>query len=106
MKLHGASLALVIQAAATHWGWHQIRPQLEQQALSRAGLTIAIGPDGSGWIQFPEGMTAWHLADGQRLHAFEKKAKRGIATPKQEVDMVRRRLRAAEQHYRDTHRGD
>ena len=40
------------------------------------------------------------------LHAFQKKAKRGIATPKQELDLVRRRLQAAERHYRDTHRGD
>ena len=30
------------------------------------------------------------------LHAFQKKAKRGIATPKQELDLVRRRLAAAE----------
>ncbi len=40
------------------------------------------------------------------LHAFQKKAKRGIATPKPGLDLVRRRLRAAERHYRDTHRGD
>ena len=39
------------------------------------------------------------------LHAFQKKAKRGAATPKPELDMVRRRLRAAEQHDRDTHGG-
>ena len=39
------------------------------------------------------------------LHVFQKKAKRGAATPKQELDVVRRRLRAAEQHYRDTHGG-
>ena len=37
------------------------------------------------------------------LHAFQKKSKRGIATPKQEIDLVRRRLKAAEQHYRDTY---
>ena len=30
------------------------------------------------------------------LHAFQKKARRGIATPKQELDLVRRRLAAAE----------
>ena len=30
----------------------------------------------------------------------------GIATPKRELDLVRRRLRAAERHYRDTHHGD
>ena len=40
------------------------------------------------------------------LHAFQKKAKRGVATPKHEIDLVRRRLKAAEQHYRDTHGGD
>ena len=39
------------------------------------------------------------------LNTFQKKAKRGIATPKQELDLVWRRLRAAERHYRDTHPG-
>ena len=39
------------------------------------------------------------------LHAFRKKAKRGTATPRQELDLVRRRLRVAEQHFRDTHGG-
>ena len=39
------------------------------------------------------------------LHAFQKKARRGIATPKQDLDLVRRRLRVAEQHYRNTHGG-
>ena len=38
------------------------------------------------------------------LHAFQKKARRGAATPKPELDLVRRRLRVAEQHYRDTRR--
>ena len=37
------------------------------------------------------------------LHAFQKKAKRGIATPKQDMDLVKRRLKAAEQHYSDTY---
>jgi len=37
------------------------------------------------------------------LHAFQKKAKRGIATPKQELDLVRHRLKLAEQHYGETH---
>ena len=39
------------------------------------------------------------------LHALQKKAKRGVATPKYELDLVRRRLRAAERHYRRTHGG-
>ena len=33
------------------------------------------------------------------LHAFQKRAKRGIATPKQEMDLIRRRLAAARRHY-------
>ena len=37
------------------------------------------------------------------LHAFHKKAKRGIATPKREIDLVKHRLKAAEQHYTDTY---
>ena len=37
------------------------------------------------------------------LHVFQKKAKRGIATPRQEIDLVKRRLKAAEQHDRDTY---
>jgi phage-related protein len=34
------------------------------------------------------------------LHAFQKKAKRGIATPKQDIDLIKSRLRDAELHYR------
>lgn len=30
------------------------------------------------------------------LHAFQKKARKGIATPKRELDLIRDRLRAAE----------
>ena len=33
------------------------------------------------------------------LHAFQKKAKRGTKTPKQEIDLVKRRLKLAEEHY-------
>src|SRR5438093_4474923 len=40
------------------------------------------------------------------LHAFQKKAKRGIATPKQEIDLIRARLRQAQEiHARRTERG-
>lgn len=37
------------------------------------------------------------------LHAFQKKSRKGIATPKAEMDLVKRRLRAAEQHYDATY---
>ena len=35
------------------------------------------------------------------LHAFQKKATKGIATPKREIDVVRRRLADAERHHKE-----
>jgi phage-related protein len=33
------------------------------------------------------------------LHAFQKKSKKGVKTPKAELDLIRKRLKAAEEHY-------
>ncbi len=33
------------------------------------------------------------------LHAFKKKSKRGIATPRGDIDLVKRRLKDAESDY-------
>lgn len=33
------------------------------------------------------------------LHAFQKKSKKGVATPKPEIDLIKRRLRLAEADY-------
>jgi phage-related protein len=33
------------------------------------------------------------------LHAFQKKSKKGIATPTKEIELIKDRLRAAEEHY-------
>lgn len=35
------------------------------------------------------------------LHVFQKKSKRGIATPKQDIDLIRRRLAEAERDHRE-----
>ena len=35
------------------------------------------------------------------LHAFQKKSKKGIATPQKELDLTQQRLAAAEQDYRE-----
>jgi len=35
------------------------------------------------------------------LHAFQKKSKKGIATPKQDVDLIHSRLAEAERHYKE-----
>lgn len=34
------------------------------------------------------------------LHAFQKKSKKGIATPKHEIELIKARLKRAEEHYR------
>lgn len=34
------------------------------------------------------------------LHAFQKKSKKGIATPKPDMDLIRRRLSIAEEDYK------
>jgi len=34
------------------------------------------------------------------LHAFQKKSKKGVATPKPDIDLIKRRLRVAEQDYK------
>jgi phage-related protein len=40
------------------------------------------------------------------LHAFQKKSKRGIKTPKREVELVRERLKRAGDHYERWHKED
>jgi len=35
------------------------------------------------------------------LHSFQKKSKRGIKTPKHEIDVIRERLKVAEAHYEE-----
>lgn len=35
------------------------------------------------------------------LHVFQKKSKRGIETPKQDIDLIKHRIRLAEQKYNE-----
>ena len=35
------------------------------------------------------------------LHVFQKKSKRGIATPKHDMDLIRRRFAEAERHHKE-----
>jgi phage-related protein len=37
------------------------------------------------------------------LHAFQKKAKSGSATPKRELDMIERRLKAARKYHEENY---
>lgn len=38
------------------------------------------------------------------LHAFQKKSKRGVETPKGEIELVKARLKLAKEHYQDWRR--
>jgi phage-related protein len=41
------------------------------------------------------------------LHAFQKKSKKGIETPKRDLDIIKARLTLAETHHRETYeKGD
>ena len=40
------------------------------------------------------------------LHVFQKKSKSGIATPKSDVELMKQRLKLAEQHYIKAQRGE
>jgi phage-related protein len=56
-------------------------------------LEIVAADEGSAWravytVRFAEAVYV--------LHAFQKKSKRGIATPLQETDLIKRRLAEAE----------
>ncbi len=39
------------------------------------------------------------------LHAFQKKSKRGIKTAKRDIDLIRERLKRAEEHYEHWRKG-
>ena len=38
------------------------------------------------------------------LHAFQKKSKRGRATPQHDIDLIKQRLKEAERHYQENYR--
>ena len=37
------------------------------------------------------------------LHAFQKKSKQGLKTPRQHINMIHRRLKLAQEHHAQTH---
>ena len=37
------------------------------------------------------------------LHAFQKKSKKGIETPKREIEIIKARLKVAEAHYKENY---
>ncbi|MEO8558023.1 MAG: type II toxin-antitoxin system RelE/ParE family toxin [Rhodospirillales bacterium] len=64
----------------------------------RSVLEIVVAQEGDAY----RAVYAVRFADAiYVLHAFQKKSKKGIATPKPDMDLIRRRLVAAEQDYRE-----
>ncbi len=39
------------------------------------------------------------------LHAFQKKSKKGIATPRPDMDLIKKRLKVAEEDYKSRQAG-
>jgi phage-related protein len=39
------------------------------------------------------------------LHAFQKKSKKGIATPQHDVELIKKRLKTASEHYEAERKG-
>jgi phage-related protein len=61
-------------------------------------VEIVADHEGDTWravytVRFPEAAYV--------LHAFQKKSKRGIATPKRDMDLIRQRLAGAERLHRE-----
>jgi len=64
----------------------------------RGVLEIVAGHRGDTWrsvytVRFADAIYV--------LHAFQKKSKSGISTPKKELDLIRQRLAEAERHHRE-----
>ena len=63
----------------------------------RSVLEVVADHDGDTWrafytVRFQEAIYV--------LHAFQKKSKKGIATPKADVDLIKKRFGLAEQDYK------
>ena len=48
-------------------------------------------------VKFPEAIYV--------LHCFQKKSTRGTKTPRQDIELIKRRLRSAEENYQTKHKG-
>lgn len=63
-----------------------------------AVLEIVADQEGGTWRAV---YTVRHREAIYVLHAFQKKSKRGIATPKKDIDLIRQRLAEAERLHRE-----
>ena len=59
--------------------------------------TAGLGPDGGQHAGLHPSASKMKGALGNLLHAFQKKSKHGIATPKAALDLIRMRLQLARQ---------
>ncbi len=80
------------------WGWFTRR---HLKGLGVSVLQVVSRHDGDTYravytVRFRQ---AIHV-----LHAFQNKVKRGIATPKKEIELIRRRLKVVERHYTSNYR--
>jgi phage-related protein len=62
----------------------------------RSVMEIVVPFDGNAWRAV---YTVRFAGVVYVLHAFQKKAKSGISTPKPDIDLIRQRLAIAQRHY-------
>jgi len=81
-----------------------------QQGLMPHGAKVLSGFSGAGVIEIIDSDDAGtyravytiKMADFVFvLHVFQKKSKQGIKTPQKDIDLIHRRLRMAEEEYRE-----
>lgn len=75
-----------------------LRPSCSKGFGGRSVLEIVADHRGDTWrsvytVRFQDAVYV--------LHAFQKKSKSGIATPKKELELIRRRLAEAERDHRE-----
>ncbi|HKR11044.1 MAG TPA: type II toxin-antitoxin system RelE/ParE family toxin [Pyrinomonadaceae bacterium] len=80
-----------------------------QMALKAPSTKVLTGFGGAGVLEIVDDYqtdtyravyTIKFLDSVNVLHAFQKKSKRGNATPKAEIELVKKRLKIAEEHYK------
>jgi phage-related protein len=86
-----------------------------QMGGKHVGAKVLKGFDGAGVLEVVEdhGGSTFRAVYTVRfasavyvLHVFQKKSKKGIRTPKADVEMIRRRLKVAEEHHAARQAGD
>ncbi|MGN6627727.1 MAG: type II toxin-antitoxin system RelE/ParE family toxin [Tepidisphaeraceae bacterium] len=71
------------------------------KGFGEAGVLEVVGDDEGGTFRAVYTVKFRHAV--YVLHVFQKKSKKGIATPTEEIEKIRKRLKVAEQRHKETY---